>query len=125
MRVDGVAQLATREFVTAAFAMGRKQIVGVAVTVEQIDILDVASVGAVCLVDVVAAAVRVGSDRGFVYGAGSGVENRRDMVASTAAHPHERVVVAVGSEIVEGPAGGELPFGWAEFGWIEHRYSRR
>lgn len=107
---------------TAAFAAGGHHIVGTRARIEQVDVPGSLSGSVMRFVDEVAPPVCVHTDPRLVNRACDSAENRRHMVASSAAHTQESVHVVVA--VLQRSPGEELPLIRAEIRWLLHGASK-
>ncbi|ULP34660.1 hypothetical protein MJO55_15065 [Mycolicibacterium rufum] len=79
-------------------------------TVEQVDKARAVQAPVVSRIDEITVPVRMRAQKRLEHRAGRGVENRCDVVTSTAAHPYEGALVSLPAQIVQRLPGDVLAF---------------
>ncbi|KRE29885.1 hypothetical protein ASG82_25495 [Mycobacterium sp. Soil538] len=108
----------------AAFAACRHQILGEMAAIEQVDIARAVQAPMVSCIDEITVPVRMRAEKRLEHRAGGGIENRCDVVTSTAAHPYEGAVISFLAQVVQCLPGDVLAFSRAQVDVAVHEILR-
>lgn len=103
-----------------AFTARRHQIVTEAACVEQVDETRTVRASVMRGIDEIAVSVCMWTNDRLEYRAHGRIEDRGDVMATTAAHPHQGAVVSFVAEVVQRALGHGLAFGRAEISLAAH-----